>query len=328
MRPLLWLTAILAVLYSGYWLVGSRTLLSGTETALSQLKADGRADFTSIGLRGFPSRFDLTISDPELISSDGQQGWQAAFVQVFALSYRPNHLIAVWPDEQILTLGGDTLTLRSTDLRASVTLGARLSLPLDHAELEGHGIDLSSRLGWQLLAEKLVFASRQADPEAKSHELALVLTGFAPGNDLRRLIDPEGKLPALAENASATLITDFDRPLDRGIVAAEPRLTALRALDLSFVWGPLSLTAKGDLSVGVDRFPTGRISLTVRGWRDLLSLFVTAGALTPDMARTLENGLAAIETGTGQSAELRLPLTFDRGLMRLGPFLLGPAPRL
>lgn len=328
MRALLWLTAALAALYSGYWLVGSRALLSGVETALSQMKADGRADYTSVDLHGFPSRFDLTINDPRLIGADGQQSWQAAFVQLFALSYRPNHLIAVWPDEQVLTIGGDTVTLRSTDLRASVTLGASLGLPLDHAELEGHGIDLTSGLGWQLLAEKLVFATRQATSGAKSHELALVLTGFAPGNDLRRLIDPEGKLPALADTTRATLIADFDRPLDRTFVTAEPRLTALRALDLAFIWGPVSLTAKGDLSVGADGVPTGKISLTVRGWRDLLSLFVTAGALTPDMAGTLENGLAAIETGKDQSAELRLPLTFDRGQVRLGPFLLGPAPRL
>lgn len=328
MRALLWLTAVLAALYSGYWLVGSRALLSGVETALTQMKSEGRADYTSVELHGFPSRFDLTINGPRLISADGQQSWQAAFVQLFALSYRPNHLIAVWPDEQVLTIGGDILTLHSTDLRASVTLGASLSLPLNHAEVEGQGVDIASDLGWQLITEKLVFATRHATPDAKSHELALVLSGLAPGNDLRRLLDPEGKMPALADTARATLIADFDRPLDRNFVTAEPRLTALRALDLSFIWGPVSLTAKGDLSVGVDRFPTGKVSVTVRGWRDLLSLLVTAGALTPDMASTLENGLAAIETGTGQSSELKLPLTFDRGLMRLGPFLLGPAPRL
>ncbi len=328
MRALLWLTVVLAALYSGYWLVGSRALLSGAETALTQLQAEGRADYTSVALHGFPSRFDLTISDPKLISADGQESWQAAFVQLFALSYRPNQLIAVWPDDQVLTIGGDSLTLHSTDLRASITLRAGLSLPLNHAELEGHGIDIASGLGWQLLAEKLVFATRQATSDAKSHELALVLTGFAPGNDLRRLIDPEGKLPALADTARATLIADFDRPLDRTFVTAEPRLTALRALDMSFIWGPVSLAAKGDLSVGADGFPTGKVSLTVRGWRDLLGLLVAAGALTPDMAGNLENGLAAIETGKGESSELRLPLLFDGGLMRLGPFLLGPAPRL
>lgn len=328
MRALLWLTAVLAALYSGYWLVGSRAVLSGAETALSQLKAEGRGDYTSVELHGFPSRFDLTINGPRLISADGQQSWQAAFVQLFALSYRPNHLIAVWPNVQVLNIGGDTLTLHSTDLRASVALGTSLGLPLNHAELEGHAIDIASGFGWQLLAEKLVFATRQATPDAKSHELALVLTGFAPGNDLRRLIDPEGKLPALADTARATLIADFDRPLDRSFVTAEPRLTALRALDVSFIWGPVSLAAKGDLSVGADGFPTGRIGLTIRGWHDLLDVLVSAGVLTTDLAGNLENGLAAIATGDGENSELNLPLLFDGGLMRLGPFLLGPAPHL
>ncbi len=327
MRPLLWLTALLAILYSGYWQVGSRAVLSGAEAALIEMKSEGRADYASVELHGFPSRFDLTISDPKLISADGQQSWQTAFVQFFALAYRPNQLIAVWPHDQTLITGNETLTLNSTDLRASVTLKAGLSLPLDHAELEGHAIDLSSDLGWQLLADKLVLASRQAAPGGQSHELAMVLTSLAPGNDLRRRIDPEGSLPALADTARANVIADFDRPLDRGLVTDEPRLIALRGLDAAFGWGPVALSAKGDLTLDPGGSPTGRIDTTIRGWRTLLTLLTAAGMLPPDMAQNLENGLGAIATGEGAASQVSLPLLFEGGFVRLGPFPLGPAPR-
>ncbi|MCX8508450.1 MAG: DUF2125 domain-containing protein [Rhodobacteraceae bacterium] len=330
MRPLLWLTFLLAGLYAAYWFVGSHALLTETETALAQMKAEGRADYTSLELHGFPSRFDLTVTAPKLVSADGQQSWQAEFVQFLALSYQPNRLIAVWPHEQTLTRGRETLTLRSDDLRASLALTAGLSLPLDHAELEGHGLDLVSDRGWQILAEKLILASRQAGPDAKSHQLALTLTGLAPGNDLRRRIDPQGSLPALVETARATVTADFDRALDRGLITQEPHLTALRAIDGAFRWGPLGLAVTGDLEIDTGGTPSGRLDLSITGWRELLDLLTAAGVVSPDMASNLKNGLAAIATGTGTGAtsEVKMPLLFDGGFMRLGPFPLGPAPRL
>lgn len=186
MRWLLWLVAFLAALYGGYWFVGSSAVLKATEATLAQMKADGTADYSKVELHGFPSRFDVTITDPKLVNSrDGLATWSAPFVQVLALSYRPNNVIAVWPNDQTLTLADETLSLKSSSLKASVTVSPTLSLPLDHSEMEGHDLILSRSTDAEpaLLADKLIFATRLAadQPASNSHQAALVVTNLTPG---------------------------------------------------------------------------------------------------------------------------------------------------
>ncbi len=327
MRVLLWLTVLAAAVYGGYWFFGSRMVLNSTKAALTEMKAAGRADFAGVALRGFPSRFDLTIDAPRLSSRDGQVGWQAAFVQVFALSYRPNHLIAVWPDTQTLTLGSETLTLASSNLRASASFAAGLTLPLDHAELEGHDLSLSSDFGWSVLADTLILASRQKSEGGQSHELALVLTGLAPGAELRSLIDPMGLHPGKAE-ARLDLTAVFDRTINRTLTATTPRLIAARGISAQITWGQTSLEASGDLGADARGFVEGRLDLTARNWRDIYGFLQAFGVIDPDFAPLIENGLAEVAKVSGEAEVLKMPLIFGAGQTSLGPIPLGPAPRL
>lgn len=327
MRKLLWLTALAAIFYGGYWFVGSRAVLSGVETALADLRAEGIADVASVSLAGFPSRFDVTLTEPRLTSVDGKTSWQAPFVQFFALSYRPNHLIAVWPHAQTIRLGAETLTVHSSDLRASANFTAGLSLPLEKATLEGHGLTLSSNFGWSVLAEKLILAARRSEQGAASHELALAIDGLAPGDDLRKVIDPTARHPATADAARAALVVDFDRPVDRTLTETPLHITAFRTIDAHLKWGDMVLTATGDIRVDPAGYPAGRIEISATNWRDILALFVDGGALEPDLARTYAAGLAAIAKGAGDADVLKMPILFADRSVWLGPFLIGPAPR-
>lgn len=327
MRLLLWLTALFAALYGGYWFMASRAFLAGAETQLARMKAEGTANYSDVSLAGFPSRFDLTITEPRLASRDGAVSWQAAFVQLFALSYRPNRLIAVWPNEQGLTIGGRSLTLTSADLRASVALGASAALPLDHAEIAGDAVSLAGAPGWSATAKRTILASRQSGGP-QSHELALVLTGVTLGPALRAALDPAGRHPALLPEIRADAVFDLDRPLDRAAAEIPPRVTAIRMIDMSATWGAMRLTAKGELSAGADGYAAGRIELDATNWRDMLALARDAGLVSADLAGRLENGLAAVAAASGDGEALKLPLIFRDATTWLGPFALGPAPRL
>lgn len=326
MRVLFWLTGLLAVLYAGYWVVGSRAVLNGATEVLTELQANGRADYAGITIEGFPSRFDLTIEAPKYESADGQIAWQAPFLQLLALSYRPNNVIAVWPNEQTVRLGADTLALQSQDLRASVTVKADLDLALDHAEVEGHGLVLTSSIGWQALAEKMVVASRQAGDAGTGHELAVVITGLAPGNEFRGQIDPARRQPAVADEARLNLIATFDRPLDRQALAQPPRILALEAIDLSLRWGEIAASATGDLAIDPAGNPTGRLALSLKNWRDLLALLTDAGVLPPDQAATVESALAGAAKPDDPTT-VALPLTFRDGVIWMGFIPLAMAPR-
>lgn len=326
MRALFWLTGLLAALYACYWVVGSRAILNGTTEVLSELKAEGRADYADIRLAGFPSRYDLTIDAPKLESADGGMGWQAPFIQFLALSYRPNNLIAVWAREQTLRLGADQLTLQSDDLRASVTLKANLDLSLDHAEVEGHALKLTSALGWQVLAEKLIIASRQAGADPARHELAMVLTGLAPGNDFRGQIDPARRQPATAEEARLTVTTTFDRPLDRQALTGSLRLVSLDGMNLSLIWGDIAVSVTGDLAIDPAGNTTGQLSLALKNWRELLRLLTEAGLLPADQAASVERALA-VAAKPDDPATVALPLTFRDGVIWMGFIPLAMAPR-
>lgn len=327
MRGLFWVTAVLAALYGGYWYVGSRAVLKGVTGTLGALRADGQADYADIRLAGFPSRFDVTIGAPRLDSADRSVSWQAPFIQLLALSYRPNNLIAVWPGEQTLRLGADTLTLASDDLRASVLLKADFDLALDHAELEGHGLRLTSAFGAELLAEKLIIASRQAGVDGTRHDLAVVFTGLAPGDAFRGQIDPARRQPAVADEARLTATATFDRPLDRKLAEQPAQLLSLGAIDLRLKWGSISVAATGDLEVDSAGYPTGQVALLLTNWRDLLDLLRDAGALPADQSDAITRALAAAAK-PGDPSSVALPLAFRDGIVWLGFIPLAPAPRL
>lgn len=326
MRLLLWLTGLFAALYGGYWVVGSRAVLSGAEAALAQMQAEGTADYGGLSLAGFPSRFDLTVTSPRLISRDGQAEWSAAFVQVLALAYRPNRLIAVWPNDQTLRLGQTNLAVRSADMRASVALEASTALTLDHAELAADELAIGTSPDWTARAERALLASRQAGGPS-SHQLALVLTNLSLAPGLRGAIDPAARLPATLPKVSLDAVAAFDQPIDRTAPQTRPRLTGLQAIRISAEWGSMRLDATGDVAFGPDGLAAGEIEVKARDWRQMLVLMTDAGLLDPDQAETLDRGFTALALAGGDMDLLTFPVTFRDGLTYVGPFPMGLAPR-
>jgi hypothetical protein len=55
------------------------------------------AEYESDAHRGFPNRFDTTITGLDLADPETGVAWSAPFFQILSLSYQPNHVIAVFP---------------------------------------------------------------------------------------------------------------------------------------------------------------------------------------------------------------------------------------
>jgi hypothetical protein len=326
MRVILWLVAALAVLWGGYWYVSAGALRAGTETALATMKAEGRADYSGIDLGGFPARFKLTVTDPQLRDPNGGWTWRAAQVVVHALAYNPGQIIAVLPDDQTLAVGRETIALKTTDLRASMAFGLATALPLSHAEAVSGAIAAQSDLGWSLTGDALRLAIRAEDPATFRYRLGaessgLTLSGF-PAEVLTRahLTSGPGRVRL---DADAT----FDRALDRTAAEVPPRTTGLDIRSLELDWDRLSLRGSGTLTIGPDGVPDGELSLSLRNWQGLPPLLVAAGVVTPDMERALTRTMAQLAALSGKPDELTLPLNFKAGWVALGPLPLGPAPR-
>ena len=324
MRAVIWLTAVFAIFYGGYWAVGSRAVLEGTETALADLRAAGLADYAAVDLTGFPSRFDLTVTAPQLTSVDRSLHWSAPEVQVYALSYRPHHIIAVLPGEQALRLGRETIAIGSDDLRASAVFGIDPDLPLKRAQSVGTGLTLKSNQGWGAAAREARLAIREGasatDQELGAEVFDLSLSG-QPADLLAEAGLPEG-----GGHLRLDAVLALDRPLDRHLPAAPVRITEadIRAAELT--WGTVRLGGSGRIEITASGQPEGRIALTIHDWRAALPLATALGLITPETAPTVEKALDGLAQ-LGGGSELTLPLVFADGWMSLGPIPLGPAPR-
>lgn len=326
MRVIVWLVALFAVLWSGFWFYSARAVRHEVEAALTQMKAEGRADYSAIDLGGFPARFELTVTEPALADPRGLWLWRAPGITVHALAYDPGKIIALLPTGQSIETAGETIAISTTDARASAGFGLSSALPLLHAEAISDATEAKSDRGWTLGASQVRLAIRKEDGADFLYRLgaeatALTLSG-PPADVLARANLPAGP-GQIKLDAGAT----FDRALDRTATATPPRLTNLKVDALELDWGTLSLRGDGTLTVDGAGQPDGVLTLKLLNWRALPPLLVAAGVITPDMERPVTRTMKQLAKLSGNPDELVLPLTFKSGWVALGPLPLGPAPR-
>ena len=118
MRWLLGIVLALALIWGGYWLVGAIAIERGAEDFFASQGA--RAGRQSLVVHGFPNRFDLTVTQP--VFADPVVGWRwtTPFAQVFAMTWKPWHLIGVLADSQQIDTGQQRIGVTSDDLRGSL----------------------------------------------------------------------------------------------------------------------------------------------------------------------------------------------------------------
>ncbi len=333
MRKLLWVVVAAAALWAGYWLVGSQTLQRGTVAWFEARQVDGwQAEYRDLRVQGFPNRFDTTFTDLALADPRTGVAWEAPVFQVLALSYRPHHVIAVWPDQQILATPFERIVMGSDDMRASAVFVPGPSLALEKSTLVVDGLQLQSTLGWEAGIERGRFATRRtaaAAQDAHSHDIAIEATGYTPPRLMKRVLDPAGMLPDRVEGVRADMTMTFDRPWDRfAIEDRRPQPRSLNLKSLSADWGRLSLRAAGQLTIDADGIPEGRITVRAENWREMVGLAVNAGLVPQGLARTVERGLELLAGLGGNPDVIDAPLSFQGGFVSFGPIPLGPSPRL
>lgn len=324
MRAVIWLTAAFAIFYGGYWAVGSRAVMEGTEAALADLRETGRAEYGEVTLDGFPSRFDLTIGNPQLTGADGAVEWSAPELQVYALSYKPHHIIAVLPSDQTLRIGNETITIHADDLRASAVFGIDPDLPLNRAQSVGKAIALASDHGWGSTLNEIRLALREGE-SAREFELGAEVFNVGFSGQPASTLSLSG-LPLDGGHLRLDATLRLVRPIDRNLVSETLRLENLTIKSIVADWGSIQVSGAGQVEITPTGQPEGRITLTISDWRRGLRLAAELGLIRPQLAPTVENALTQIaDAGGGESLEL--PVTFTNGWMSLGPVPLGPAPR-
>lgn len=320
MKRLFFVVVTLAVLYGGYWFVGSRTVETQATAALDGLRDEGwQVSYTSLNTSGFPSRFDTTLSDPDLTAPEGWR-YTAPFLQIFALSYRPNEVIVIFPPEQTVTVDGQSVTLASDRLRASASVTASTDVAFRAATLEGGATSVTFADGQAITLDSLLAALRRAARGDAVYDAFVDLRGIG-------LPAPEGALPGPMDRVMLDAQVSLDAPLDRVGLSAEtpPEVTGIAIKDALMLWDDMQIRAEGTLEVDAEGYPAGQIDVRVRGWDEILTTAAAAGFIDPAVVPTYRDMADRLAQG---DAELTLPLTFADGAIRMGFVPLGAAPRL
>ncbi len=319
-----------ALIWMLWWAFGSTALDRSLTTWIDARRAEGwAADVKDINVKGFPNRFDTTLTEVRLADPDTGVAWTAPFLQILALAYKPHQVIAVLPSEHSLSTPVQTLTISNENARGSIFFEPSPSLPLDRATIVVDSLAIASSLGWNMSLEQGRFATEALPARANAHRIGAEITGLRPTNEAKTLLDPGNLLPGRIERLRIDAAVGFTAPWDRtAIEVARPQITDIDLGELSAVWGTVTFRAAGELTVDDTGLPSGEITVKAVEWRRLLDMAVATGLVAEPLAPAFERGLGLLAALSGPPDTIDAPLTFARGQVSLGLIPLGPAPRL
>lgn len=323
-RFFLWGVLALGLLWGGYWFVGARALRNATEAWFATQNSIGLvAETSGISVAGFADRFDMTINDIHLADPVSGWGWTAPFTQLLAMTWKPWHMIAALPHDQVVEVpDGQKVRVASTRLMASLLMRPTLALPPDRIVVEGETLALSSDAGWTAGAEKVVLAIANDPTRVNTQRLGADVVGLTVPETLAHLPGLGPTIATVHVDASSTLSV----PLDW--VMVDPRVLEVTLREMHLVWGAIDLTASGSVKADTNGMPVGEIDLALKGWRSLPAVVVALGLVPAKNQAMVESGLEFLSKTGADPEVLNLPLIFKSGEMSLGPLPLGPVPRL
>ncbi len=326
MRILSYITFAAAAIYGGYWFVGSNAVENASVQWFEDRRSEGWvAEYETLETVGFPSRFDTTITNLTMADPDTGVAWSTPDFQILALSYRPNRIIAQWPETQTISTPYQTITATNTGMRASAVFEADTQLGLDRSSMTMDVFALASTLGWSVKMESAQLATRQTVGLANTYDIAFNAVDFAPSAGLT----VGGALPETFDDFRLDATVGFDAPWDRAAIETKrPQPQSITLKTAKAKWGDLDLNIAGDLTVDAVGRVSGQITIRAENWRDMLAIAVASGAVPADIAPTVEGALALLAGASGNSSSIDAPITFKRGRMSIGFLPLGEAPRL
>jgi hypothetical protein len=316
--------------YGGYWFVGQTAVERGLKSWFTERQADGWvAEYTALETVGFPSRFDTTITGLDLADPATGLAWSAPWFQVLALSYQPQHYIAVWPQDQVISNPDHKYMVHADVMKASLVFERGLAFTLDHSAMELEGFKVTRDDGQVVEIRKGVFGTRQSATIENAHDIAFDLAGYKPDLGNLRIMDPQDKLPDEIDGMKIDMTIGFDAPWNRyAIEDKRPQPTLIDLKIIKATWGELDLEIAGKLDVDGAGIPTGDITIKAKNWREILEILINMRLVPADYKSMVERGVAILGAATGDPNNLDLTLSFADGQMSIGILPLGRAPVL
>ena len=214
-------------------------------------------------------------------------------------------------------------------MRGSLVFEPNTSLALQNSRLQLENFKVKTSANETSSIASAILATRPKEGEEFAHDIVFDAKDFVPSNTLKSWIDPKSLLPAAFETMIIKSTAAFDAPWDRlAVEGNKPNLTRLDIETFDAKWGELQLQATGSLKVDTNGYPTGKLSVRAKNWKDMIQLAIASGAIDEGTGRSLETGLGLVAMLSGNKETLDIPLSFANRVMSLGPIPIGAAPRL
>lgn len=326
MRRLLIAVPILAALWSGYWFGVARLLERGANGwFVAQTEAGMMAGHDGLRVTGFPLWFKLDVTRPHLADPETAIGWSAPEARLSAQAWMPWRVTLDLPNQQVVSLTGQEVTISSSSLTASLAVAPQIASPLAAIDLAGDGVSLLSSQGWSVAIARLTASTQRSADDPLTYDLLAEATSITPDDGFRSRLAGRSPLPELIDGLRLDAAFTLSAPLDRSAAQTQPHVTALTVRDATVTWGDLVLSASGALAPDANGVAEGQIDLRLTAWRELVPVLVAARLVTPEVAPTVTRALEVMAKDPSTTV-LDLPLVMSEGWMRLGPIPLGPAP--
>lgn len=330
MRKLIVIAVVLAGLWGGYWFIGAQATERAFAGWIADRQTDGWvAEVSDLSTRGFPNRFDTIFTGLELADPDTGLAWSAPEFQILALSYKPHHVIAVWPGTQTLSTPEQKIEISGSNVKGSVVVSPSTSLTLERSSIMLEGLSFASTAGWTAALEKGQLATRQIEGGENRHEIHFDASNLTPAFSFIQSLDADDMLPPIFEGVILKANIDFTAPWDRAAIErARPQVTRIDLTEFKAKWGELELWLAGAVDVDATGAPNGNVTVKARNWRKMIEIAQASGTLAPELVSTVTRALGFVAGLSGNSETLDVPLRLSGGAMFLGPIPIGKAPRI
>ena len=311
-----WLYAPYALLlvvilsWSAAWLVISHVAAARMDETAARLRSQGwSVDWARRQVGGYPFRLNVRLQSLHIAEPSG---WSLAApgLEAEAYAYAPEHWVMVAPQGVTLTRPDSGAVMISGQvLRASIARLAGQSIP--QVAIDGRALTVAPQTGAKPLPITAAdrFALYLRPLAGDQAEFQLQLTGAAPLTG--------GLLASLSNEGPLNLV--WDETLSHvSALAARDWPSAVRR------WS----AAGGDLTLVHGALSAGGVSLTARSGRTVVDGDgYLSGSLKAGLART-GGGLMTLGEVTVLAPRVENDLDLRGGKLRLGPFVLGKAPKV
>ncbi|WP_333670608.1 DUF2125 domain-containing protein [Parvibaculum sp.] len=331
----------LVILYSVYWFAVADEVRKSVEAFSARGEEGLVTGWEDFSVGGYPYRIEARFETPAASAPETPEAWEwrGERAAVALLPYNLRHAVLTLGGEQVLRYRDvRTASQAASELRAKAET-ARASYvdlpesPFGRLAIDIENLDAAHRRGAtgaedNIVAGRLQLHTRPAldetgAPVPASYDIAVQADSIA--------VDGAERVPALGNGMELLLIQARLRDVPQTAhVSAVELLQAWRAnggtlalSDLIVKWGPLDLTASGELALDTQNRLEGQLDARVTDFDGLLKAMVRDGVVKEDEARIALAGLVLVSQFQGnRSDEVRVPVIMREGRLFLGPLAI------